>query len=445
MMLRFARPSTTVARGATLATAVAAVAGVAVTAAGPPAVARPEPAERTSALKVLRRMDLGIPLSGATAINARGQVIGVASEEVRSFPFFWDRGRTTEIGHLGGGDTRAADLSDSGLVTGVSYLPDAYSFHAFLWQNGRIRDLGTLGGSYSIGAAVNSAGQVAGQATDATGRMRPVLWQDGRAIDLKTSPDYSGEALDLNERGQVLVQESPIRLVPPPPGPTTPPPPGPSTPPSTGPSASPTGTPTSSLSTPPPTSPTSPPSSPAPSTTLPIPPLPTRYSAFVYERGTRVPLQPLIPGGRLEATRIAENGDVVGFSWQENGEARAVVWRNGVPRILPGDRVRSIDINARGDVLLAGDPAILARRGQLIPVRGPAGSFAYPRALNAGGIVVGDAYQGDESRAFAWRSGQVVPLLGPDSQATDVNDRGQVAGSTRFPDGDTRAVIWQLG
>jgi probable HAF family extracellular repeat protein len=133
-------------------------------------------------------------------INNRGQVLLNLPEEAA----IWQvGGGITRLGTLGG-VSEGTDINDAGEVAGASYTA-AGELHAFVWRNGRMTDLGTLGGDNSRARAINEAGQVVGWARPATGNGHPVLWEaDGRAIDLGTLGGDRGEATALNERGQVV-------------------------------------------------------------------------------------------------------------------------------------------------------------------------------------------------------------------------------------------------
>lgn len=67
----------------------------------------------------------------------------------------------TDLGTLGGTQTYASGINNSGQVVGTSELPDSSS-HAFLYSDGRMTDLGTLGGFGSFAVDINDRGQVAG-------------------------------------------------------------------------------------------------------------------------------------------------------------------------------------------------------------------------------------------------------------------------------------------
>lgn len=101
-----------------------------------------------------------------------------------AFPFAsWigasDGGGWNKLGTLGGNDTFATGINDSGQVVGESNSKiDSQVFHAFITgPNGvGMTDLGTLpGGSYSAAAGINAAGQVVGYSVTAGGEFHAFI------------------------------------------------------------------------------------------------------------------------------------------------------------------------------------------------------------------------------------------------------------------------------
>jgi probable HAF family extracellular repeat protein len=85
-----------------------------------------------------------------------------------------------------------------------------YHAHAFLWQNGTMTDLGTLGGDNSRAFGINSQGQVVGTAQIAQGDVyHAFLYSGGTMIDLNAQlPANSGwtvisDANSINDNGQI--------------------------------------------------------------------------------------------------------------------------------------------------------------------------------------------------------------------------------------------------
>jgi probable HAF family extracellular repeat protein len=165
------------------------------------------------------------------SINTRGDVAGYAStggiNPITGLPeieaVLWREGKVTGLGDLGGNNSYATAINDRGQVTGNAYnaIPDPYSsiitrfgatqVHAFLWEAGRIQDLGTLGGPDSMAFYINDSGDVAGfsftnstpNATTGIPTIDPFLWSHGKMLDLGTLGGTIGTPNAINSRGDV--------------------------------------------------------------------------------------------------------------------------------------------------------------------------------------------------------------------------------------------------
>lgn len=158
------------------------------------------------------------PDSAATAINNRGQVVGISGicenavgDQSATHPVLWETdGSIVDLKGLGGNawNTPTA-INEQSQVVGFS--EDSQSdIHAFLWtrQNG-IQDLGTLDGDgASYAYAINERGQIVGQSLGGPYGSRAVIWQDGTITDLNclTPPGspYLLYANDIDERGRIV-------------------------------------------------------------------------------------------------------------------------------------------------------------------------------------------------------------------------------------------------
>ncbi|HEU5450435.1 MAG TPA: hypothetical protein VFU76_00535 [Terriglobales bacterium] len=144
----------------------------------------------------------GDPDSAATAINDKGEVVGISGicENAvgglsAAHAVIWQNGRPTDLGNLGGRawNTPTA-INNQGEVVG--FAPSAQGpIHAFLWTaSGGMQDLGTLpGDTRSYAWAVNDLGQIAGQSIGPNGSSA-VVWDHGNIVDLNA---VSGSSLDL--------------------------------------------------------------------------------------------------------------------------------------------------------------------------------------------------------------------------------------------------------
>ncbi len=166
--------------------------------------------------------------SAAIAVNARGQVVGAAtngvpdpssivgvSTQVRAF--LWQNGAMQDLGSLPGGtDAVALLVNERGQIVGQSYTANSIpptpscgdfplTLHGFLWENGKMVDLGTLGGSCAFTYALNSRGQVVGQASLAGDQTsHPYIWDREGMMDLGTLGGTYGYASWINDPGAVV-------------------------------------------------------------------------------------------------------------------------------------------------------------------------------------------------------------------------------------------------
>jgi probable HAF family extracellular repeat protein len=167
----------------------------------------------------------------ATGVNDRGQVVGWAETTVEDptctqpqvlqfRAVMWEprNDRMVELPPLPGDSTSAATaINQRGQVVGISGECDIAvgrfsARHAVLWERGQVREIGNLGGvSWHTPMAINERGDVVGFSNppgdeDGSFNARAFLFtRDGRTIDLKTLPgDETSQALGINARGDVV-------------------------------------------------------------------------------------------------------------------------------------------------------------------------------------------------------------------------------------------------
>ena len=111
---------------------------------------------------------LGGSDSAATLINDSGLVAGDATVADGTHHGFVAGPAMRDIGSLGGGETFPFAISPMGLVTGQSQLAaQVYVAHAFVYSasSGAMTDIPTLGGNYSRGQTIDDSGFVTGFST----------------------------------------------------------------------------------------------------------------------------------------------------------------------------------------------------------------------------------------------------------------------------------------
>jgi len=397
----------------------------------------------------------GVPdlaFSEAVAINERGQVIGNSYPCRTSFDcasaraFFWQKGRLTRLGTLGGKWTEARDLNDSGQVVGYGTTTGG-SDHAFLWRNGVLTDIGTLPGRReSMATDVNERGQVVGvsynvdrdcgSVYEAVCDEHAFLWQNGKLTDLGTLGGKSSEAVAINDRGQVIGwSKTSIKV------------------------EFDSGEVCS-----------------GPDTTWCV----TPRHAFLWQNGKMADLGTL-PSYTIGSWASAVNGSaqIVGVSfWASGGngeDARPFLWRNGKMVDLgtlqahpgsPGgnDPFTTVhSINARGQIIGRSQAvdrvqhAVLWQNRALIDLAavGPLSGESDTSAINDRGQIVGFSYGKTDgwgfptdARSFVWQSGKLTVLGalpgGTNGRAAAINERDQIVGSSTTRTGRRHAVLWTL-
>lgn len=184
--------------------------------------------------------------SGATWVSANATIVGESENglidpllgvpEIRAVLWTND-GQIVDLGTLEGGyDSFATAVNNRNQVAGfaLNTIPDPFSMNpcaiygtcepnstqtrGFIWEHGAMQDLGTLGGPDTFPEAMNDRGQIVGWSyTNSTPTANggfacppgvptqdPFFWDKGEMVDIGTFGGTCGQAIFINNRGQVV-------------------------------------------------------------------------------------------------------------------------------------------------------------------------------------------------------------------------------------------------
>lgn len=149
---------------------------------------------------------LGGDESGAAALNAAGQVVGIATNANGEYrPCLWNGRGASDLGVLPGGRNGVgAGIDPHGRVVGWCH-DDRHGDRAVLWWNGALIELGGLaerGESQAL--AINAAGLLVGNAQTARGERHACLWRAGQVTDLGALGGDGSAAYALNDAGLIV-------------------------------------------------------------------------------------------------------------------------------------------------------------------------------------------------------------------------------------------------
>lgn len=157
--------------------------------------------------------DLGGWQTGATAINESGQIAGYGLTPAGAGrAFLWTNGVMKNLGAPSGFDhSRAEGLNNRGQVVGYSMTQRNGVWESRAWVWSREAGMHVLPGTtWSTAFAINDAGVIVGNARRPDGRVGVAVWING---EISFLPPEVWNAFDINARGQVVGDALPIHEV----------------------------------------------------------------------------------------------------------------------------------------------------------------------------------------------------------------------------------------
>lgn len=165
-------------------------------------------------------------------------------------------------------------------------------------------------------------------------------------------------------------------------------------------------------------------------------------------------------GGLSLAAGVNEQGHIVGYAYNTEGNQRAVIWRDGGIfdlGTLGGRNSSATDINELGEIVGTSDTperatnAFVVREGVMFDLgRVPGDSGSNAQAINESGQVLANSVAIDRPLAFLFsRDGGRPTFLGdlgiPETWAWDLNDAGVAVGWSTDDEFRRSAFRWEAG
>lgn len=120
----------------------------------------------------------------------------------------WAAGKMIDLGTLGGNNSKAYDINESGQIAGSAQRSDNHS-HAARYADGAWQDLDPLEekGNSSSAYGINNLGHVVGSFTATDFHTHAFLWTpEGGMIQLPNIPGTNSVAWDINHSGWIVGQ-----------------------------------------------------------------------------------------------------------------------------------------------------------------------------------------------------------------------------------------------
>jgi len=161
--------------------------------------------------------------SAATAINDKGQVVGISGTcgiavggVSAAHAVIWENGVPTDLGSLGGHtwNTPTA-INNHGTIVGFSLLAGqdgTRNYEAFIWtKDDGMHSLGKPAGDIRSAAfGINDKDQIVGLSRGGPHVFRAMLWENGEMFDLNTRTVAGSPFLlyanDINDSGEIVGQ-----------------------------------------------------------------------------------------------------------------------------------------------------------------------------------------------------------------------------------------------
>ncbi len=154
----------------------------------------------------------GDPDGFVQGINDQGQAVGSSGNcsNIATHAVLWENDTASQLPDLGLDGNDAYAINDHGQAVG--YVSTGTTIVASLWPNGThsaVKNLGILpGDGAAFATGINKRGQVVGSTFNSQGWSRGFIWQDNVMTDLNTliSKDSNLSiiaASNINERGQI--------------------------------------------------------------------------------------------------------------------------------------------------------------------------------------------------------------------------------------------------
>ncbi len=294
-----------------------------------------------------------------------------------------------ELGTLGGPESMAADINNSGQIIGSSTISEGLQPTAFLWEAGAIVPLTVTSGLTTSAQSINDTGLIVGSAVtelEALTKQWPVIWAGDTFTKLATISDTQGTAQGVNNLGLIAgntITDSNNHLL-------------------------------------------------------------------LWQNETLSNSVPIV-GGLGWVSGLNANDQIAGYLVDLQGDSNAFLWTTGVFTdlgTLGGSNSIALDLNDIGQIVgsstITDDiaaHAFLWEDGLMSDLGGFGDVItetSRANGINNLGTVVGQALVGAEYHAVLWRDGQIYDLndlLLPDSvwevlqSAESINDKGWIVGT----------------